>query len=135
MKAKPFKQLASLEPAHRGRSLRDKAIEVGIVGLLDHTHPTTTKFLNDDLSNEQLGLRHLALMVGSDLRQVNGQALTRAATRSTSRTPAHGDTPRSRVGRAKEKRQCQGGWSLFRGSPHIPMRIRKRRRNSGTEAD
>jgi len=54
----------------------DKAVKVGITGLVDHTHPTLAKFLDDAVvrdgsPDKWTGLRHGGVILGWGHRQVN----------------------------------------------------------------
>ena len=55
---------------------RDKAAEVGVFCFVNHTHAPAAEFLNDAvmgdrLSEECVGTRHGAVILGCDYRQVN----------------------------------------------------------------
>src|SRR5215470_2495693 len=56
---------------------RYRAVETGILSFVHHTHTAATKFfqdavMRDGLTDERLGLWHLARMLGCTIRQVNG---------------------------------------------------------------
>ncbi len=62
-----------------------KAVEMGFLGLEDHTHTATAEFLKDAvvrdrLSDERLGFRHVAVILGRDYGQVNEDKLLRRQT-------------------------------------------------------
>jgi hypothetical protein len=59
----------------------DKAVEMGILGLVDHTQTASAEFLKDAvvrdrLSDERLGFRHVALILGCARMQVNEDTKT-----------------------------------------------------------
>jgi hypothetical protein len=80
--AEAFQGLAVFAELAGKKFKGNKAIEAGVLGFVDHTHPAPTEFfenaiVGDGAADKRLELRHLALMVGSDLRQVNGHESTR----------------------------------------------------------
>ena len=53
-----------------------EAVELDVFGLVHHTHTATTELfedavMRDGLPEEWVGFRHLALILGCDLGQVN----------------------------------------------------------------
>ena len=75
----------ALEPAEGLRVFRnlvrqelqgDKAVQLYVLGLVDHTHPATAEFfdnakMRNGLANKRIGAGHAQHILGRDMSQVN----------------------------------------------------------------